>query len=145
MAEYIYIPNQSVDYRQGVLLNGSCPCNKGYILHQDGSALFTLRGPSMCSGQSRARYQITFNGNIAIPTGGTVGEISVAIARSGEVLGQSLAAITPAAVEEYGNVTSTTYLDVPVGCCYSISVQNTSATAETINVRNANVTITRIA
>lgn len=144
MAEYIYVPIQNVGYRQNVLLNGSNPCNRGSVIHQDGSGLFTLRGPS-CPNQSGARYQITFTGNIAVPTGGTVGEISTSVARGGEVLGQSLAAVTPAAVGEFNNVTSTTYINVPRGCCYTISVQNTSDTAEAIEVRNANLVITRIA
>lgn len=141
MAEYIYVPEQTVEFRQGVLLNGSYPCNRGSVIHQDGSSVFTLRG----SGQCGARYQVTFNANIAIPTGGTVGEISVSIAQNGEGLGQSLAATTPAAVDQYGNVTSTTYLTVPSCCCAQVSVQNTSATGEAILVRNANLVITRIA
>lgn len=145
MAEYIYIPEQTVNANQAVLLNGSFPCNKGSVIHDDGSGLFTLRGPSAFSGQCSARYQITFTANIAVPTGGTVGEISTAIARSGEILGQSLAAVTPAAVDQFGNVTSTTYLSVPNGCCSQISVRNSSETNEPILVRNANLVITRIA
>ena len=144
MAEYIYVPAQTVEFGRGVLLNGSCPCNRGAVIHQDGSSIFTLRGPS-CPNQNFARYQVTFNANISVPTGGTVGEISVSIAQNGEALGQSLAAITPAAVEQYGNVTSTSYITVPSGCCYQISVQNSSATAEAIDVRNSNLVITRIA
>lgn len=144
MAEYIYVPIQNVGYRQNVLFNGSCPCNRGAVIHQDGSGLFTLRGPS-CANQSFARYQITFTANLAVPTGGTVGEISTAIARGGEILGQSLAAVTPAAVGEFSNATSTTYITVPRGCCYTVSVQNSSETAEAIEVRNSNLVITRIA
>ncbi len=144
MAEYIYTPIQNVGYRDTVLFEGSCPCNRGAVIHQDGTGLFTLRGPS-CPNQSGARYQMTFVGNIAVPTGGTVGEISVAIVRDGAILGQSLAASTPAAVEEFNNVTSTTYVTVPKGCCWTFSVQNTSDTAEAIEVRNANLVITRIA
>ena len=143
MAEYIYIPEQTVAFGANVLLNGSYTCRN--IFHQDGSGLFTLRGPS-CPNQCFARYQVTFTGNIAIPTGGTVGEISLGIARNGEVLGQSISAITPAAVNQYGNVSATTYIEIPAGCgCPDISVENSSATAEPILVRNANLVITRIA
>ena len=145
MAEYIYIPEQTVEYRQGVLLNGSYPCNRGSVLHQDGSSIFTLRGPSTMSGQCSARYQITFVGNIAVPTGGTVGEISLSVAQNGEALGQSLGAFTPAAVDQFGNVVATTYITVPIACCQNVSIQNTSSTAESITVRNANLVITRIA
>lgn len=145
MAEYIYIPEQNVAFGANVLLNGSYPCTRRTVYHQDGSGLFTLRGPS-CPNQCFARYQVTFNANIAIPTGGTVGEISVAISENGENLGQSLAAITPAAVNEYGNVTSTSYIEVPAGCgCPQIAIKNSSATSEAILVRNANLVITRIA
>lgn len=143
MAEYIYIPEQTVQVGQGVLLNGSTPCNRGNVYHDDGSALFTLKGPG--NNGCFARYQVTFNANIAVPAEGTVGEISVAIARSGEIQGQSLAAITPAAVNQFGNVTSTSYITVPKGCgCFNISVRNSSEDTA-ILVRNANLVITRIA
>lgn len=144
MAEFINIPEQTVPYGQAVALNARRPCNKGYVLHREGAGIVTLRGivnnPCACS----ARYSVTFNGNIAIPTGGTVGEISVAVAISGEPDGASLAAFTPAAVNEYGNVTSTTQVDVPRGCCFNVSVENTSSTSEPILVRNANLVVSRI-
>lgn len=144
MAELINIPEQTVPYEQAVSLNVRKACNKGYIMHREGAGIVTLRGivnnPCGCY----ARYQVTFNGNIAIPTGGTVGEISVAIAIQGEPDGASLAAITPAAVAQYNNVTSTTQIDVPRGCCFTIAVENTSSTAEPILVRNANLVVSRI-
>lgn len=151
MAEYVYNPIQVVQPNQNVLLNGSIPCNKGYIYHRDGSGLLTLRGavnnPSACF----ARYQVTFNGNIAVPTGGTVGAIAVALAINGEAIQTSKAIVTPAAVENYFNVTSTAIITVPRGCCVQISVENASegATAAdpapAIEVQNANLTVSRIA
>ena len=151
MAEYVYNPIQVVQPDQNVLLNGSIPCNKGYIYHRDGSGLLTLRGavnnPSACF----ARYQVTFNGNIAVPTGGTVGAIAVALAINGEAIQTSKAIVTPAAVENYFNVTSTAIITVPRGCCVQISVENASegATAAdpapAIEVQNANLTVSRIA
>lgn len=152
MAEYVYNPIQVVQPNQNVLLNGSIPCNKGYIYHRDGSGLLTLRGavnnPSACF----ARYQVTFNGNIAVPTGGTVGgSIAVALAINGEAIQTSKAIVTPAAVENYFNVTSTAIITVPRGCCVQISVKNASegATAAdpapAIEVQNANLTVSRIA
>lgn len=151
MAEYVYNPVQVVQPNQNVLLNGSIPCNKGYIYHRDGSGLLTLRGivnnPSACF----ARYQVTFNGNIAIPTGGTVGAIAVALAVNGEAIQTSKAIVTPAAVENYFNVTSTAIITVPRGCCVQLSVENASegATAAdpapAIEVQNANLTVSRIA
>lgn len=151
MAEYVYNPVQLVQPNQNVLLNGSIPCGKGYVYHREGSGLLTLRGivnnPSGCF----ARYQVTFNGNIAVPTDGTVGSIAIALAINGEPIQTSRAIVTPAAVDEYFNVTSTAIITVPKGCCLSISVENdsegaTAADAPTaINVQNANLTVTRIA
>ena len=151
MAEYVYNPIQVVQPNQNVLLNTSIPCNKGYVYHRNGSGLLTLRGivnnPSCCF----ARYQVTFNGNIAVPEGGTAGPIAVAIAINGEPLQTSKAIVTAAAVDQYFNVTSTAIISVPKGCCFNISVENDSegATAAdpapAINVQNANLVVTRIA
>lgn len=152
MAEFTYNPIQSVSPNQQVLLNTTIGCPKGYVIHREGSGIATLRGivnnPSSCF----ARYQVTFNGNIALPTGSTVGEISLAIAIDGEPIQTSRARYTPAAVDEYGNVTSTAIITVPKGCCFNVSVENTSESATpnttpapSINVQNANMVITRIA
>lgn len=151
MAEYVYNPIQLVQPNQNVLLNRSIPCNKGYVYHRDGSGILTLRGivnnPSCCF----ARYQITFNGNIAVPTDGVVGPIAIALAIGGEPIQTSKAIVTPAAVDEYFNVTSTAIITIPRGCCLNVTVENVSegatpADAPTaINVQNANLTVTRIA
>lgn len=151
MAEFTYNPIQLVEPNQNVLLNTTIPCNKGYVIHREGAGIVTLRGivnnPCACF----ARYQVTFNGNIAVPTGGTVGPISVSLAIDGEPVQTSRAIVTPAAVEEYNNVTSTAIITVPRGCCYTVAVENTSAPAAAggvapeINVQNANLTVSRIA
>lgn len=143
MAEYVYNPIQEVEVNQNVLLNDSIPCTKGYVVHRNGAGILTLRGIVNNSCSCFARYQVTFNGNIAIPTGGTVEEISVALALDGEPLQTSRARVTPAAVENYFNVTSTAIITVPRGCCYTIAVENTSG--QTIEVQNANVVVSRIA
>lgn len=144
MAEFIYIPIQNVPYGQSASLNVRKPCNKGYALHREGAGIVTLRGVVNNPCSRTARYEITYNGNIAIPEGGTVGEISVSIAIQGEPDGASLAAATPTVVESFTNVTSTTQVDVPAGCCYTISVENTSSTLGAIEMRNSNLVITRI-
>jgi hypothetical protein len=113
-------------------------CNS--ILHRGGSGLVTLRGITT---QCRARFRVFFSGNIAIPTGGTVGQISLAISINGEALASTTMIQTPAAVEEFSNVASAAYLDVPAGCCVSIAVENTSTQA--IDVQNANLIIERVA
>ena len=113
-------------------------CNS--ILHRAGSGLATLRGITT---QCRARFKVFFSGNIAIPTGGTVGAISLAISVNGETVASSTMIQTPAAVEEFSNVASAVYLDVPQGCCISVAVKNTSTQA--IDVQNANLIIERVA
>ena len=151
MAEFVFNPIQEVQPNQNVLLNGSIPCNKGYVYHRDGSGLLTLRGIVNNSCCPFARYQVTFNGNIAVPEDGTVGDIAIALAIGGEPIQTSKAIVTPAAVDEYFNVTSTAIITVPKNCCFTISVENvsegaTAADAPTaINVQNANLVVSRIA
>ena len=151
MAEYVYNPIQLVEPNQNVLLRGSIPCNKGYVYHREESGILTLRGVVNNSCGCFARYQVTFNGNIAVPEDGTVGPIAIALAIDGEPIQTSRAIVTPAAVDEYFNVTSTAIITVPRGCCVNVSVENVSfgATAAdpatAINVQNANLTVTRIA
>lgn len=143
MAEFTYNPVQLVQPNQPVILNDSIPCNKGYVIHRNESGLVTLRGivnnPCSCF----ARYQVEFNGNIAVPEGGTAVPISVALSIDGEPTLTSQAIVTPAAVDNYFNVTSTAIITTPKGCCLNVSVDNTSTAA--INVQNANLTVTRIA
>lgn len=151
MAEYVYNLIQLVQPNQNVLLQNSIPCNRGYVYHRNGSGILTLRGIVNGSCGCFARYQVTFNGNIAVPEDGTVGPIAIALAIDGEPIQTSRAIVTPAAVDEYFNVTSTAIITVPKGCCFNIAVENASfgATAAdpatAINVQNANLTVTRIA
>lgn len=151
MAEYVYNPVQLVQPNQNVLLQSSIPCNRGYVYHRDGSGILTLRGIVNNACGCFARYQVTFNANIAVPEDGTVGPIAVALAIDGEPIQTSRAIVTPAAVDEYFNVTSTAIITVPRGCCFNIAVENASfgATAAdpatAINVQNANLTVARIA
>ena len=150
MAEFTYNPIQEIQPGQNVILNDSIRCPKGYVLHRNESGLVILRGivnnPCGCF----ARYQVTFNANIAIPEDGTVTPIAIALAIDGEPILTSRAIFTPAAVDEYGNVTSTAIITVPKGCCFTIAVENVSEAdgatpAQPINVQNANLTVARIA
>lgn len=151
MAEYLYNEVQSVQLNEAALFDNSIPCNRGNVFHENNTGVFTLRGRT-CN--CFARYQVDFNGNIAIPTGGTVGPIAVALAVNGEVRPTSRSIYTPAAVGDanYGNVTSTAIIDVPAGCCVPISLRSVAASndptvvpAPVINLQNANLRITRIA
>ena len=143
MAEYVYNPIQEVEDGQNVLLQDSIPCNRGYVIHRNGSGILTLRGIVNNPCAKFARYKVEFNGNIAIPTGGTAGEISLALAIDGEPLQTSRARVTPTVVNAYFNVTSVANITVPAGCCLTISIENTSGAS--INVQNANLTVDRTA
>ena len=150
MAEYVYNAIQTVQPNQPVLLNDSIPCTKGYVYHRNESGIVTLRGIVNNPCANFARYQVTFNGNIAVPEGATAGPISIALSISGEPILTSKAIVTPAAAEDYFNVTSTAIITVPKGCCFNVSVENTTeavgaAPAIAIDVQNANLTIARIA
>jgi hypothetical protein len=131
---------QTVNANQNVLFTDTLTDGNCSIVHRNGSGLVSLKG---LTNQCRARYRVSFGGNIAVPTGGTAGAISVAIAIDGEVMATTTMIVTPAAVEEYFNVFGAIYLDIPKGCCSSISVQNTSTQA--IEVQNANLIVERVA
>ena len=149
MAEYLANAVQSVALNAPIIFSASIPCTRGCVYHEDETGIFILRG---ITNQCFAQYQVTFNGNIAIPEGGTVAPIAIAITVNGEPRLTSRAIYTPAAVEEYGNVTSTAIIKVPRGCCFSLSVESVAASedptvtpAPLIDVQNANLTIARIA
>lgn len=149
-AEFLANGVQEIALNAPAIFTASIPCRKGYVYHEDETGIFILRG--ITQNQCFATYQVTFNGNIAIPEGGTVTPIAVAIAVSGEPRLTSRAIYTPAAAEEYGNVTSTAIIKVPKGCCFSLSVEAIPATtdpsvtpAPVIEMQNANLVIDRIA
>lgn len=139
MAEYSYAALQTVEAGQNVLFNETPVAPSRCIVHRDGSGIVTLRG--LTNGQCRARFRVSYGANIAIPTGGTVGAISVALAIAGEPLPASKAIVTPAAADNYFNVYIDTFVDVPAGCCVTVAVENTSDQA--ISVQNANLIVTR--
>lgn len=136
---------QTVQYGGNVLFTDTAVgCNRGYVVHREGAGIVTLRG----IGCQRARYKVTFGGNIAAE-GGTVAPISVAVAINGEPLPSTTMTVTPAAVGDFFNVSRTTFIDVPCGCCVTIAVENVSLTAASvaipIDVQNANLVIERVA
>lgn len=149
MAEYVSVqPQQLVDVGQNVLFVDSIPCPNGYVLHRNGSGILTLRG---CGSNCFARYEVTFNGNLAVPDVGTASAIAVALAIDGEALQSSRAIVTPAETEQYFNVTSTAIITVPRGCCYTVAVENVGAGVagpieqQAISVADGNLTVSRIA
>ena len=157
MAEYTYNPVQIVEPGQNVILNDNIPCNKGYVLHREESGIVILRGIVNCPNACFARYQVTFNGNIALADGAEIGPISIALAIDGEPVLTSRAIATPAATADdpptannFFNVTSTAIITVPKGCCFTVAIENTSGpaapggVAPEILVQNANLTVSRI-
>lgn len=138
MAEYTYTGPQTVAQNGNVLFNETAVCGSNCIKHREGSGIIALRG---LTNQCRARFFVDFSANIAIPTGGTVEAISLAIAISGEPVLSSQMISTPAAVEQFNNVSAGVYIDVPAGCCVNIAVENTSGQA--VDVSNANIIVTR--
>lgn len=150
MAEYLANAIQNVALDNPIVFTASIPCTKGCVYHEDETGIFILKG---ITNNCFARYQVTFNGNIAIPEGGAITPIAVAIAVNGEARPTSRAILTPTVVDAYGNVTSTAIVTVPKGCCFSMSIRYVDATVDdatttptpTIEVQNANVVVNRIA
>ena len=149
MAEYLANALQNVALNSPVLFTASIPCTKGYVYHEDETGIFILRG---ITNNCFARYQVTFNGNVAVPTGGAVTPIALSIAVNGEERPTSRAIYSPTA-DEYGNLTSTALITVPRGCCFSMSVRYVDATTDdaavtptpVVEVQNANLVIDRVA
>lgn len=139
-AEYSAVAVQTVAVDENVLFsNGSRCCKKGFIQHRNDSGLFTLRGARNCN----AVYRVSFGANIAVATGGTVEPISVALTINGETLGNATAVVTPAAIGDFFNVFVSTFVEIPCGCCVTVSVENVSDTTD-IDVVNSNIVFERV-
>lgn len=141
-AEYSRIDLQTVIEDENILFDNGNRCfKKGYISHRDSSGVFRLKG---ASNGCKAIYRVTFNANIAVAEGGTVGEISVALQEDGETLGNAVAIVTPAAIGNFFNVSISTFIVIPCGCCVTVAVENTSD-GTAIDVSNANISFERVA
>lgn len=140
MAEFSNSSIALVSAGQNVPLTETAVNSKPCIVHRSGAGLVTLRG---LTNQCRALYKVSYGGNIAIPTGGTVGAITAALAVNGEALNSATATVTPAAVENYFNVYVSAQVSVPNGCCVTVAMKNTSTQAA--NFANSNLTVERIA
>ena len=144
MAEYSNSAVQTVAANGSVVFtNEPSPCSRGYIIHRDDSGIFMVRGIVNNPCAYFAKYVVDFGANIAVPTGGTVGEISLSLAIDGETIPSSTMIVTPAAVNEYFNVHRSIEIAVPRGCCYTVAIENNSD--EAILVQNANIRIVRTA
>lgn len=140
MAEYTNANTVTVAAGQNVPFTETAVSGSPCIVHREGAGIVTLRG---LTNQCRARFKLSFGGNIAIPTGGAVGAISAALAVNGEPINSATGIVTPAAVDQYGNIYVAANIDVPRGCCLTVAVENTSDQA--INIANANLIVERVA
>lgn len=138
--EYSYPITQTVASGENlVFFNGDRCCKKGLINHNESSGIFRIKGTGC-----KAIYKVHFNGNIAVSEGGTLGAISVSLIQNGEVMRNAVAISTPAAIGNFANVSFETFIELPCGCCDTISIRNTSANTS-IDVINANIIIDRVA
>ena len=152
MAEFTYPELQTLPYRQAALLNNtSCGCNKGYINHQNGFGSISLSGQCNNPCARFARYVVQYSCNIALSEGATVGEIQTALTLNGEPIIDTIASSTPAAVGDFWHVSGFKTIDVPVGCCPTVAVENVSPPPAAgganplIDMRNLNVSVIRTA
>lgn len=140
MAEYTNSSIVSIAAGQNVPLTETAVSGGSCIVHREGAGIVTLRGQTS---QCRARYKVSFGANIAIPTGGTVEAITVALALNGEALANTTATVTPAAVENYFNIYVAAFVEVPKGCCVTVAARNTSTQA--VEFANSNLIVERVA
>lgn len=140
MAEFSNSNTVSVASGQNLPLTETAVAGPSCIVHREGAGIVTMRG---LTNQCRARFKVSFGGNIAIPTGGTVEAISVALAINGEPLTSATAIVTPAAVENYFNVFVAAFIEVPRGCCVTVALKNTSTQA--VSIANSNLIVERVA
>ena len=123
MAQYSATAIQDVAINQNVLFDDIYPCNKGYVIHQPGSGVFTLRG---ATNQRCAKYKVTFNGNIT--TTGAAAQLMLALTLNGETLFNAVGMAFPAAADNYFNVSVSDVISIPCGCCFSLAVKNIGTT-----------------
>ena len=133
---------QTVAPQGNVIFDNTVIKGSGCISHREGSGLIKVKGAT-CGGNCRARFKASFGGNIAVPTGQTAGVISVALTLDGEAIAETVMTVTPAAVEEFFNVGSEIYIDVPSGTSDTIGVTNISTIP--IKVTAANLIVERVA
>lgn len=149
MATFSNVAVQTVGTQQNVVFNASnyYPQNcQNSIIYTGGSGLIGLRGGNCAC--NPAKYRVSFGANIAIPTGGTIGPIAIALSQNGEAIPATISVVTPTVVNAFFEVARSWEVTVPCGCCYQIGVKNvvpTGGAAQDISVSNASLTITRVA
>lgn len=144
-AEYSYPLVQTVAADENILfLNGNRCCKKGFVIHNDNSGVFRVKG---ANNTCKTVYKVHFNANIAVSAtadGGVIEPLSVALVQNGEVLRNAVASVVPVAIGDFWNVSFETFVELPCGCCDTITVRNISE-ASSIDVINANIIFDRVA
>lgn len=153
-AEYGYVDEQTVASGASAVLNDFSPCNTGLVIHENESPVLILRGVGgvnsgccPCMTDNFIKYRITANGNISIPTGGTIGPVSVTFTLGGIPIPASQVIVTPAAVDQYNPFSIDKLVSVPIGTSPSFALTNvlpglaTTETGQAINIRNLNVIV----
>lgn len=156
MAEYGYNEAQDLQPGGAAILMDIEPCNKcpQQVVHDNMTPNLILRGivrNSNCC-NPKAKFNVSFTGNIAVAEGGTPGEIQIALSINGFVRPFTIATATPAAAEQFWHVGGDTNIEVPAGCCTDLAVVNASVSADpattpapTVTIRNLNVKVNRVA
>lgn len=150
-AEFVYDDEQLVAPSANLLMLDSIPCPKGYVIHDNGTGILTLRGIVNNPCCNFTRYRVTCNCNIALPAGATVGPIAIAIVKNGGIIATSKAIYTPTADSTFQNVSVDKVITVARGCCPDVTIENvlpginpTTEVATPILVRDLNVIVDKI-
>lgn len=133
MAELMHIAQQTIDAGANALFSLYRYREPGVSLSPGAGQVQVKPRGGVC------RYKVRYRGNIAVPSTGTAEGISVALAANGEVLGNTLATVTPAAVENFFYVAGEATLDAD--CCFTVALRNASGQA--ILLQNAELTVER--
>jgi hypothetical protein len=151
MAEYVTTADSAVALNGTIPFNSvSIPCNAGNVIPAAPGVLI-LKGNTS---NRFARYKVTLQGNVAVPTGGAVTAVALAITLDGVTLPESVAIFTPQAVEEYGHINTVAIITIPSGCCMTVSGRYVDGTEDDAAVtptpsiavrRNASIAVERIA
>lgn len=151
MAEWTSVADQIVNPGESITFTeNTVRCTRSLVLHRDDTGSFLVKGQPVnpqcydsrqccCQGPKVVNYKVNFGANVAVPTGETLGPITVAIVVDGATLNGTTMESTPAAVEEYNSISRKATVPIFYGCCQTVTIRNTSPIP--ISVRNAIINI----
>ncbi len=151
ISKYITSTDQNVALNNTVPFDiVSIPCNRGCVIPIT-TGVLTLKGNTS---NRFARYEVNLQANVAIPEGGAVTPIALAITLNGVAIPDSVAIVTPVATEEFWHINTSVTITVPCDCCVSVSAAYVDATEDDASVtptpsvlvrRRASLSVTRTA